>query len=309
MKKKIVIALGGNALGENNQEQIEAVELATTHIVDLIEAGHQVVIVHGNGPQVGKIQLAFSQGLKIDDNLEMMPLPESIAMSQGYIGYHLQHAVLNHLQARKIDKEVATLLTQVVVDPLDESFNKPSKPIGPFYTLEQIEKNNIEHYVEDSGRGYRQVVASPKPLNFLETNIIQNAIDSDNVVICGGGGGIPLVRTDHGYEAVDAVIDKDACAALLARKIDADMLIILTAVEQVAINFGKENEQWLDKLDLETLAQYVEEGHFAPGSMLPKVEAAAEFVENVENGVAIITSLEAAKEAIEGKKGTAISAS
>lgn len=309
MKKKIVIALGGNALGENNKEQIEAVELATTHIVDLIEAGHQVVVVHGNGPQVGKIQLAFSQGLKIDENLEMMPLPESIAMSQGYIGFHLQQAILNHLQERKIDKEVATLLTQVVVDPLDESFQNPSKPIGPFYTLEEIEKNNIQHYIEDSGRGYRQVVSSPKPLNFLETNIIKNAIDSDNILICGGGGGIPLKRTSHGYEAVEAVIDKDACASLLARKINADLLIILTAVEQVAINFGKENEKWLDKLNLETVELYVEEGHFAPGSMLPKVEAAAEFVESVENGVAIITSLEAAKEAIEGKKGTVISSS
>ncbi len=306
MNKKIVIALGGNALGDTNIEQIEAVKQATRHITDLIKAGNDVVVVHGNGPQVGKIQLAFSTSAQSDPKLESMPLTESIAMSQGYIGYHLQNALLNNIRKEKLNKTVATILTQALVDLKDPSFEKPSKPIGPFYSLENIKAKAYDHYVEDSGRGYRQVVASPLPLELIEADMIKQSIESGNVVICGGGGGIPVVLEDEEYKAVDAVIDKDAAASLLAQQIDADLLIILTAVNKVALNYGKENEQWLSELNLDTVDQYIEEGHFAPGSMLPKVEAAKRFVVSNPKGKAIITSLECAKEAIAGHEGTVI---
>lgn len=306
MKNKIVIALGGNALGENNIEQIAAVEQATRHITDLIKDGNEVVIVHGNGPQVGKIQLAFATSAKIDKNLETMPLPESIAMSQGYIGYHLQIALNNHLRQEGIEKTVATILTQALVDVNDKSFAKPSKPIGPFYSLEEIESKGYAHYVEDSGRGYRQVVASPLPTLLLEADAIASSMNAGNVVICSGGGGIPVIDQDGLYKAVDAVIDKDAAAALLAEEIGADMLIILTAVEQVALNYGTPEEVWLSEITLDELDTYIGQNHFAPGSMLPKVEAAHRFVSSKDGAKAIITSLEAAKEAIRGNAGTSI---
>ncbi len=306
MKNKIVIALGGNALGDNNLEQIVAVKQATHHITELIKDGNEVVIIHGNGPQVGKIQLAFAAGSSVDTNLETMPLPESIAMSQGYIGYHLQHALMNHLRAESIDKTVATILTQSLVDSKDPSFDKPSKPIGPFYTLEAIEAKGYTHFVEDSGRGYRQVVASPLPIELLEASAIKSSMEAGNVVICGGGGGIPVIDSENTYKAVDAVIDKDAAAALLAEQIDADMLIILTGVDQVALNYGTPEETWLSEITLEALDQYIAENHFAPGSMLPKVEAAKRFVSSKKGAKAIITSLEAAKEAIKGNAGTSV---
>lgn len=306
MKNKIVIALGGNALGDNNKEQIAAVEQATHHIVELIKDGNEVVIVHGNGPQVGKIQLAFAAGSSVDSNLETMPLPESIAMSQGYIGYHLQHALMNHLRHANIEKTVATILTQALVDETDPSFANPSKPIGPFYTEDEIKAKGYKDYVEDSGRGYRQVVASPLPTHLLEAKAIADAMHAGNIVICSGGGGIPVIDTEGSYKAVDAVIDKDAASALLAEQIDADMLIILTGVDQVALNYGTPDEVWLSDISLEELDQYIKENHFAPGSMLPKVEAAKRFVSSKEGAKAIITSLEAAKEAIRGNAGTSI---
>lgn len=306
MKNKIVIALGGNALGENNLEQIAAVEIATQHITELIKDGNEVVIVHGNGPQVGKIQLAFSAGSSVDKNIESMPLPESIAMSQGYIGYHLQHALMNHLRKEDINTTVASILTQALVDVDDPSFLKPSKPIGPFYTLEEAKEIGFKDYVEDSGRGYRQVVASPLPRKLLEAKAIADAMQSGHVVICSGGGGIPVVDNGTSYEAVDAVIDKDAAAALLAQQIDADMLIILTGVDQVALNYGTPEETWLSEINLNQLEEYIGENHFAPGSMLPKVEAAHRFVSSKDGAKAIITSLEAAKEAIRGNAGTLI---
>lgn len=306
MNNKIVIALGGNALGDTNQEQIEAVNQATSHITDLIKDQNDVVVVHGNGPQVGKIQLAFATGSTVDKNLETMPLPESIAMSQGYIGYHLQNALTNYLRHENINKNVGTILTQALVDVNDESFKNPSKPIGPFYTLEEIKEKGYQDYVEDSGRGYRQVVASPLPKSLIEADMIKQSIQDGNVVICGGGGGIPVIDKNNAYVPVDAVIDKDAAASLLAQQIDADMLIILTAVNKVALNYGTEDEEWLSEINLEKVDQYIEEGHFAPGSMLPKVEAAKRFVLANPKGKAIITSLECAKEAINGREGTVI---
>lgn len=306
MKKKIVIALGGNALGDNNAAQIKAVQKATHSIMELVSKGHQVVIVHGNGPQVGKIQLAFAAGSSIDENVESMPLPESIAMSQGYIGYHLQLALNNHFRKEKLNTDVATILTQIIVDENDLSFHNPTKPIGPFYTKEEIEQKGFDHYVEDSGRGYRQVVASPLPQSIVEVELVKRAMDAGTVVICSGGGGIPLVDTGSEFKAVDAVIDKDAAAALLAKQIDADMLVILTAVDQVALNFGKENVSYLDTVNVRELEQYITEKHFAPGSMLPKVEAAKRFVIHDKEAIAVITSLELASEAIIGTKGTQI---
>ncbi len=306
MKKKIVIALGGNALGDNNAAQIKAVQKATHSIMELVSKGHQVVIVHGNGPQVGKIQLAFAAGSSIDENVESMPLPESIAMSQGYIGYHLQLALNNHFRKEKLNTDVATILTQIIVDENDLSFHNPTKPIGPFYTKEEIEQKGFDHYVEDSGRGYRQVVASPLPQSIVEVELVKRAMDAGTVVICSGGGGIPLVDTGSEFKAVDAVIDKDAAAALLAKQIDADMLVILTAVDQVALNFGKENVSYLDTVNVRELEQYITEKHFAPGSMLPKVEAAKRFVIHHKEAIAVITSLELASEAIIGTKGTQI---
>lgn len=306
MKKKIVIALGGNALGDNNTAQIKAVQKATHSIMELVSKGHQVVIVHGNGPQVGKIQLAFAAGSSIDENVESMPLPESIAMSQGYIGYHLQLALNNHFRKEKLNIDVATILTQIIVDENDLSFHNPTKPIGPFYTKEEIEQKGFDHYIEDSGRGYRQVVASPLPQSIVEVELVKRAMDAGTVVICSGGGGIPLVDTGSEFKAVDAVIDKDAAAALLAKQIDADMLVILTAVDQVALNFGKENVSYLDTVNVRELEQYITEKHFAPGSMLPKVEAAKRFVIHHKEAIAVITSLELASEAIIGTKGTQI---
>lgn len=306
MSKKIVIALGGNALGETNAEQITAVKEATSHITDLIKEGHEVVVVHGNGPQVGKIQLAFSAGSTVDENLEVMPLGESIAMSQGYIGYHLQQSLVNHFRVEGIEKDVATILTQALVSKDDPSFKTPSKPIGPFYSLEEIKDMNYSHYVEDSGRGYRQVVASPLPLSLLEADVIKSSMHEGSVVICAGGGGIPVIDEDNEYKTVDAVIDKDAAASLLAQQIDADLLIILTAVNKVALNYGTEDERWLSNITLTECDEYIEQKHFAPGSMLPKVEAAKAFVSSNNKARAIITSLECAKDAIAGNEGTVI---
>lgn len=306
MKKRIVLALGGNALGDNNEAQIAAIDVATQHIMEFIKEGHEVVIVHGNGPQVGKIQLAFSTATKHDDNLEEMPLPEAIAMSQGYIGYHLQQSLINRLKKEGLDIPVATILTHSVVDASDPSFSNPTKPIGPFYDLEEVKDKNIKDYVEDSGRGYRMVVASPKPQDIVEIEAIKKSVDQGTITICAGGGGIPVVNENDTFNSVNAVIDKDAAAALLADLLDADKLIILTGVDKVAINFGTKDVEWLESLNLETLQQYIDEGQFAPGSMLPKIEAAQRFVQNHPNSQTIITSLEAAKEALQGKNGTII---
>lgn len=302
--KKIVVALGGNALGLKIKDQLEAVNKATYQIAKLIEEGHQVVIVHGNGPQVGMIQLAFAQASKVDTNVETMPLVESIAMSQGYIGFHLQNSLINHLKNMSIDKSVITISTQIQVDAVDESFNKPTKPIGPFYSKDEIISKSYDHYIEDAGRGYRQVVASPMPQEIIELEAIKSGLSSNQVIICCGGGGIPVISYENGIKAVDAVIDKDAAASLLAKKINADLLLILTEVEQVSLNFGKNNQVNLLNLSIEDAERYIEEGHFAPGSMLPKVSSALRFVQSNPRSEAIITSLECVKDALSNRTGT-----
>lgn len=307
--KKIVVALGGNALGKTPIEQKELVKQTAIPIVELIEAGNEVILAHGNGPQVGMINLAMGFAAASGANTPEMPFPECGAMSQGYIGYHLQNAIREELLNKGIDRPVVTLTTQVVVDGDDPAFAHPTKPIGSFYTHDEAEALMSEKgwvMVEDAGRGYRRVVASPKPVDVVEKETIQALIDQNQIVITVGGGGIPVVKKGNALIGVPAVIDKDFASAKLAEIIDADYLIILTAVEKVAIHFGEPNEKWLEHLSVDKAQEYIEEGHFAPGSMLPKVQAAVGFARSGKGRKALITSLEKAKEGIEGKTGTLI---
>ena len=311
MGKRIVIALGGNALGNNLPEQMIAVRQTARAIVDLIEQGHEVVIAHGNGPQVGMIQNAMTE-LTRSDPEKYIPCPLSVcvAMSQGYIGYDLQNALREEMLSRGIQKGVATVLTQVEVDANDPAFSKPTKPIGAFMTKEEADvlvKERDYSVVEDAGRGYRRVVASPRPQSIVEIQSIQDLVDAGLVVIACGGGGIPVFKTEGFHlKGAAAVIDKDFAASCLARQLDADCLIILTAVEKVAIHFGKPDVQWLSELTPDVARQYIADGEFAPGSMLPKVQAALEFAESKPGRTALITLLEKAREGIAGETGTQI---
>ena len=309
MAKRLVIALGGNALGNSPEEQLELVKQTASTIVDLVEEGYDVVIGHGNGPQVGMINNAMEFSSVKGGKTPYMPFPECGAMSQGYIGYHLIQSIQRELALRGIKKEVACVVTQVVVDPNDDAFNKPTKPIGSFMSKEEAEKIAEEKgfvFVEDAGRGYRRVVPSPKPVEIVELNVVEQLVNAGDIVITVGGGGIPVVKTDDGLKGVAAVIDKDRASSKLALDMNADMLVILTAVDRVCINFNKPNQESLAEMDVETAKKYIAEGHFAPGSMLPKVEACLEFVESTSNGVALITSLEKAKAALKGETGTII---
>ena len=306
--KKIVLALGGNALGSTPEEQREAVKTTAKSIVDLVEAGNKIIISHGNGPQVGMINLAMDTASKSEAKTPAMPFPECGAMSQGYIGYHLQNAIENELKNRKIEKNVATIVSQVLEDKNDPAFANPTKPIGSFYTeaeAKAMEKDGLV-FKEDAGRGYRRVVPSPRPVDLVEKDAIKLLYDNDCIVIAGGGGGIPVVEEDGRLQGVPAVIDKDFTSAKIAQLVDADTLIILTAVDQVAINFGKVNEKWLDEITIDQAKEFIEEGHFAPGSMLPKVQAAISFAETKEGRQTLITSLEKAADGLQGKTGTII---
>ena len=311
MGKRIVIALGGNALGNNLPEQMVAVKHTAKAIVDLIQEGHQVVVAHGNGPQVGMIQKAMAE-LTRSEPEKYIPCPLSVcvAMSQGYIGYDLQNALREELLDRGISKGVATVLTQVEVNRDDPAFQNPTKPIGAFMTKEEADKMVAErgyNVIEDAGRGYRRVVASPKPQSIIEIESIRDMVDAGLVVVACGGGGIPVYKTEgHHLKGAAAVIDKDFASCVLAQQVNADTLIILTAVEKVAINFGKHDQQWLSDLTPELARQYIAEGQFAPGSMLPKVQAALSFAESAPGRVALITLLEKAKDGIEGKTGTRV---
>lgn len=306
---KIVIALGGNALGNSPKEQRELVGHSAKPIVDLIEQGHDVIIAHGNGPQVGMINLAFEESQKVNKNIPVVPFAECNAMSQGYIGYHLQNAIKEEMKNRNLNKSVATLVTQVIVDKEDDAFNNPTKPIGAFYSKEEADKIALQTaytFMEDSGRGYRRVIASPRPIDIVELDILNTLIDNGHVIITVGGGGIPVYADGNKLVGIDAVIDKDFASAKLAELLDADYLIILTAVDRVAINYGKENEEWLSILDIDTTDKYIKEGHFAPGSMLPKIEAAKSFAVSKKGRRALITSLEKATAGINGETGTII---
>ena len=309
MSKKIVLALGGNALGDDLAGQMQAVRHTARTIVDLIALGHQVVVTHGNGPQVGMINQAFEAAAKTEAHTPMLPMSVCVALSQGYIGYDLQNAIREELLTRQLDIPVATLITQVEVDANDKAFLNPTKPIGSFFSKEEAEKLSQNGYImkEDAGRGYRRVVASPMPVDIIEKQTVKALMDDCHVVITVGGGGIPVIREGNHLRGASAVIDKDWASAKLAEMIDDDLLIILTAVEKVAINFGKPDEQWLDNLSLRDAERFIEEGHFAKGSMLPKVEAAAAFARSGPGRKALITMLSKAKEGIEGKTGTIIS--
>ena len=308
--KKIVIALGGNALGNTPAEQLELVMETAKPIVDLIQEGNQVVVVHGNGPQVGMINLGLASAARTGAIKSDMPFPECGAMSQGYIGYHLQNALENEFTKRGMDKDVCTVVTQVLVDESDPAFENPTKPIGNFYDREVAEKIMREkgyRMVEDAGRGYRRVVPSPIPVDVVEKRTIKKLVDGGSVVIAVGGGGIPVVRRDGLLYGVPAVIDKDYASEKLAEIIEADILIILTAVEKVAINFGKPDRKWLSEMTVEEAERYAAEGQFAPGSMLPKVKACVNFARSRKGRVAMITSLDRALQALNGETGTRIS--
>ena len=308
---KIVIALGGNALGNSPEEQLLRLKNVAKIVVDLVKKGNKIVLTHGNGPQVGQIALAMEYSSNSEVKTPSMPFPECGSMSQGYIGYQLQQSIQDELEKQGIVKNCATLITQVLVDPNDSAFQNPTKPIGMFYSKEEamkIAKEKGYQFVEDSGRGYRRVVPSPMPIDIIEKNVIKQLVDNDNIVIAVGGGGIPVIKTDRIelLEGVEAVIDKDRSGALLAREIDADILLILTAVDKVYLNYNTENEIALDKLTVEEAESYIKENHFAKGSMLPKVEACIDFVRDSDKRQAIISSLEKAGEAIKGNTGTVI---
>ena len=308
MNKRLVIALGGNALGNTPLEQLKLVEQTADTIVDLVEDGYDVIIGHGNGPQVGMVNLAFENSHNLTDATPAMPFPECGAMTQGYIGYHLQQAIGKKLKDRNIVKDVATIVTQVEVDKDDPAFKNPTKPIGSFYSKEDADR--IAHetgytFVEDSGRGYRRVVPSPIPVSIVELDVVDKLVRQDVIVITVGGGGIPVVKNKDYYEGVAAVIDKDRASSKLAIDLNADMLVILTAVEKVAINFNTPEQKNLDRLSVTEAKKYILENQFAPGSMLPKIEACLDFVEKT-NGKALITSLEKASEGLKGNTGTLI---
>lgn len=307
-KERIVIALGGNALGKNPKEQLELVKETAKAIVSMSKEGYEIIIGHGNGPQVGMINLAMDYAANGEVNTPYMPFAECGAMSQGYIGYHLQQAIREELRKQNIEKEVATIITQVLVDEKDEAFKNLTKPIGMFYTKEEADKISKEKgftFVEDSGRGYRRVVASPKPVKIIELKVIEQLVEKNDIVITVGGGGIPVIQTKDGLKGVDAVIDKDKSCAKLAEDLKADMLVILTAVDKVCINFNKPNQKELDTLTIAEANKYIIEGQFAKGSMLPKVEACLDFVQN-SNGNALISSLKNANISLKGKTGTVI---
>jgi len=312
---RIVIALGGNALQANPKDTTAEAQLITARqtsgaIVDLIEEGHEVIVAHGNGPQVGQLVATYEAATSIHKNSPIMPFPECGAMSQGYIGYHLQQSIKAEMRKRGINKEVATVVTQVVVDQNDPGFKNPTKPVGSFFTEEQAKELMTEKgytMKEDSNRGWRRVVASPLPKAIVEEPIIKTLVEAGHVVITVGGGGIPVIDTGNGnLIGVPAVIDKDFASGKIAELLNADALVVLTAVEQVAINFGRPDQRNLSKMTVEEAKSYIEEGHFAPGSMLPKIKAALTFVEAKAGRKAIITSLEKARAAISGTAGTVI---
>lgn len=308
MKEKIVIALGGNALGNTPAEQLILVKKTARHIVDLVELGKKVVVAHGNGPQVGMINLSFDKTSK-DNTTPIIPFAECGAMSQGYIGYHLQQAIQTELRKRNMNRSCATLVTQVLVDKNDPSFKNPTKPIGGYYTKAQADKIMEETgyvFKEDAGRGYRRVVASPKPLKIIELNIIKKLLDTRHVVVCCGGGGVPVIEKAEHLYGVDAVIDKDMTSSLLARELKANKLLILTAVNEVYINFNTPLKKKVKHMDVKEAKEYIAQEQFAKGSMLPKIEACVLFAKANKKNKAIIASLNQADKAIKGAKGTSI---
>lgn len=309
MSKRIVIALGGNALGNTPDQQLKLVRGTAKVIVDMAKEGYEIIVGHGNGPQVGMINLAMDYAANGSAGTPYMPFAECGAMSQGYIGYHLQQAIREEMKKQGLERDVVALVTQVLVDSKDDAFNHPTKPVGMFYTKEQAEKIEKEKgfiFTEDAGRGYRRVVPSPLPVEIIELNVIKKLVKDNTIVIATGGGGIPVINTDNGLKGVDAVIDKDRSSAKLALDLNADMLVILTAVDKVCINYNKPDQVELSELTLDDAERYIKEGQFAKGSMLPKVEACMDFVRKSNGAKALITSLEKAAIALKGQTGTII---
>ncbi|AET62085.1 putative amino acid kinase [Paenibacillus terrae HPL-003] len=310
-RRKIVVALGGNAIQSVDataQAQQEALEKTAEQLVKIIENDVDIVIVHGNGPQVGNILL--QQKAAESEKTPAMPLDTCGAMSQGMIGYWMGNAIAKVLRKRNINKDVVTIVTRVVVDEKDEAFNNPTKPIGPFYTEDEareVMKETKVVFKEDAGRGWRRVVPSPTPVSILEYKVIDSLVNDGNIVIAVGGGGIPIIHSHEGLTGTEAVIDKDFAAQKLAELVGADTLVILTAVDFVYVNFNKPNQKRLELVTSDELEGYIKEQHFAAGSMLPKIEAAVHFVNTNSERKAIITSLEKVYEALEGKTGTVIS--
>ena len=314
MSKLVIVAIGGNSLVRDNgrdsvQDQYEAVQETAVNIADMVQEGYNVVVTHGNGPQVG-FGLRRSEIANEIVGMPDVPLVNCVADTQGGIGYQIQQALTNEFTKRGINKKVATIITQVEVDINDPNFQNPTKPVGSFFTLEQAEEMKMEHpewiFMEDSGRGYRRLVPSPKPIDIVEKEAIKSLVDAGYVVIAAGGGGIPVIKTrENEYLGVDAVIDKDFATSLLAEQVNAETLIITTGVPRVCINFGKPNQLALEKITVEETKQYVLENHFAPGSMLPKIEASLSFLENGGKKV-VITNPESLQEAINEKQGTHI---
>lgn len=301
--KRILIALGGNALGNSPETEVLLAKKTAQALLPLILEGNEIIITHGNGPQVGMISLAF-------ENASVpMPFPECNAMSAGYIGFHLQNALNNEIRLHGLSKEVATVITRVEVSPEDAAFRNPTKPIGAFYSYEEAKKLEKERgYVmkEDALRGYRRVVASPKPIGILEIESIRTLVEVKKIVIAAGGGGVPVINKGGIYEGIPAVIDKDFASALLAKLLKVDYFFILTAVDKVALNYGKPNQKDLDVIKVSEAKEYIKAGHFHPGSMLPKVEAAISFLEGNPEGTALIASLDNAEAALKGRSGTKI---
>jgi len=309
-QKKVVIALGGNAIqiGDGSEEaQRQAIRKTVSLLVEIEKLGHQMVITHGNGPQVGNILL--QQKIAGTKGIPPMSLDTCGAMSQGMIGYWIEKELDDALREQEIEKDVASIITRTEVDPHDPAFENPTKPIGPYYTWEeaqQLMKQTGAVYREFPGRGWRQVVPSPQPMNIIEHNVIAKLVNMDFIVICAGGGGIPVIREDHKYVGVEAVIDKDLGAEKLAELINADILLILTDVDHVFLNFGRPDQRPLRSVTTGELKKFIEEGHFEEGSMLPKVEAAIKFVESKPGRISIITSLDKALDALEGQAGTIV---
>ena len=308
---RIVIALGGNALGSTPEEQKEKVANSAKTIVNLVKQGHELIIAHGNGPQVGMINLGLSHSAADGVIKAEMPFPECGAMSQGYIGYHLQNAIARELQAQGLAKNVVTLVTQVEVDAADPAFKNPTKPIGAFYSKAEAKEKMAADptcvFKEDAGRGWRKVVASPIPVDVVEKASILHLVDSGFLVIACGGGGIPVVKQGEGdYVGVPAVIDKDYASECLAEIVDADYLYILTAVDRVCINFNKPDQKEIKEMSYQEAEEYAQQGQFAPGSMLPKVKASMKFASSKAGRKAVICSLEKAALALTGESGTIV---
>lgn len=308
-KKRIVMALGHNALGTNLPEQKKAVAETAKVIADFIQAGWQVAVTHSNAPQVGMIHTAMNEFGKQHDGYTSAPMSVCSAMSQGYIGYDLQNGIRAELVKRGIYKPVATILTQTMVDPYDEAFYTPMKPVGRYLTaVEAKEEEAKGNYVEEvPGKGFRRVVASPKPVAIVEIDVIKAVLDADQIVISCGGGGVPVMEQGYNLKGASAVIEKDRAAGLLAKEVDADVLMILTSVDNVTLNYGLPDERPISRMTIEEANACIEEGQFEFASMLPKIEASVDFVTHGKGRSAVITSLAKAKASLAGKAGTTIS--